>query len=158
MIVISDSTPLHYLILIYEIDVLPKLFGQVVIPQAVFDELQHENTPPDVKSWIADAPPWLEVRHTSATADPQLAVLGSGEREAIVLAQELRADLLLMDDKAGRHEAERRNLKFIGSLAVLEEGAKRGLVNLPEALARLQQTSYRISRDVLESLLERNRG
>lgn len=59
MIVVSDSTPLHYLILIDEIRILGKLFGQVVIPQAVFDELQHENTPPDVKSWIADAPPWL---------------------------------------------------------------------------------------------------
>jgi predicted nucleic acid-binding protein len=158
MIVISDSTPLHYLILIDEIQVLGELFGQVVIPQAVFDELQHENTRPGVKSWIADAPPWLQVRHTSATADPQLAVLGAGEREAIVLAQELRADLLLMDDRAGRHEAERRNLKVIGSLAVLEEGAKRGLVNLPEALAKLQETSFRVSKEVLESLLERNRG
>ena len=158
MIVISDSTPLHYLILIDEIQVLGELFGQVVIPQAVFDELQHENTPPGVKSWIADAPPWLQVRHTSVTTDPQLAVLGAGEREAILLAQELRADLLLMDDRAGRHEAERRNLKFIGSLAVLEEGAKRGLVNLREALAKRQQTSFRVSKEVLESLLERNRG
>lgn len=85
-------------------------------------------------------------------------MLGAGEREAIVLAQELRADLLLMDDKAGRQEAARRNLKVIGSLAVLEEGAKQGLLNLPDALARLQQTSYRISKEVLESLLERNRG
>ena len=158
MIVISDSTPLHYLILIDEIRILGELFGHVVIPPSVFDELQHENTPADVKSWIADAPPWLEVRPTSATPDPALAALGAGERDAIMLAQELRADLLLMDDRAGRLEARRRNLRVIGSLAVLEEGAKQGLVNLPEALARLQQTSFRVSKEVLESLLERNRG
>ncbi len=158
MIVISDSTPLHYLILIDHIGVLGELFGRVIIPLAVLDELQHPNTPREVKSWIAGPPPWLEVRHAAKVPDSALTPLGAGEREAILLAEELRADLLLMDDKAGRQEATRRNLRVVGSLAVLEEGAKRGLVDLPEALARLQETSFRVSKEVLDSLLERYRG
>ena len=158
MIVVSDSTPLHYLVLIDAISILLDLFGRVVIPQAVVDELQHVRTPSPVKVWMNDAPSWLEVKRVSAPLDAALAVLGAGERQAILLAQELEADVLLMDDKAGRQEAWRRNLKVVGTLAVLEEGARRGLVRLPEALARLQQTSYRISPEVLESLLGRNRG
>ncbi|MBI1984241.1 MAG: DUF3368 domain-containing protein [Acidobacteria bacterium] len=157
MIVVSDSTPLHYLVLIGEVGILHQLFGRVIIPGAVFEELQHEKTPEPVKGWMAKAPGWVQVMTAKVPADPGLAALGAGEREAIALAQELRAHLVLMDDKAGRLEAARRNLKVAGLVAVLEEGAKRGLLNLPETLGRLQQTSFRISQEVLDSLIERGR-
>lgn len=111
MIVISDSTPLHYLVLIEEADILHDLFGRVIIPQAVFDELQHERTPASVKEWVAAHPAWLEVKQAKVPRDPALQPLGAGEREAHVLAQELRANLLLMDDKARRREASRRGLR-----------------------------------------------
>lgn len=61
MIVISDTSPLNYLILIECIDVLPALYGHVVIPKGVLAELQRDSTPQVVKEWIA-APPKL-VRH-----------------------------------------------------------------------------------------------
>jgi len=66
MIVVSDTSPLNYLILIDYQDVLPILFGQIIISQAVLDELQHTKTPEKIKNWIAAKPAWLDVRTISA--------------------------------------------------------------------------------------------
>jgi predicted nucleic acid-binding protein len=66
MIIVSDTSPLNYLILIGYQDVLPTLFGQIIIPQAVFDELSHAKTPAPVQKWLGTKPVWLEVR-TSQT-------------------------------------------------------------------------------------------
>lgn len=62
MIIISDTTPLRYLIEIEEIDCLKNLFGKVIIPQKVFSELQGEKTPSEVTAWIQNHPEWLEVK------------------------------------------------------------------------------------------------
>jgi predicted nucleic acid-binding protein len=62
MIVIADSTPLHYLILIHQVDLLPQLFDRILIPPAVFEELQHQETPDVVRRWIASTPSWLQVQ------------------------------------------------------------------------------------------------
>lgn len=61
MVVIADTSPLSYLVLIGHAEVLPRLYGEVVIPQAVLEELLHPKTPPTVASWIASRPPWLAV-------------------------------------------------------------------------------------------------
>lgn len=156
MIVISDTTPLNYLVLIGEQELLARLFERVVIPRAVWTELQAEGAPEAVRAWLANRPDWLEIRQANLSADAALAALDHGEQEAILLAQELRADLLLMDDRDGRLEAARRNLAVVGTLGVLDKGAERDLLDLPEALARLQQTSFRVAPLLLESLLERD--
>lgn len=156
MIVVSDTTPLNYLVLIGQQELLARLFERVVIPRAVWTELQAKGTPESVRAWLAHQPDWLEVGQANLPADVALAALDRGEQEAILLAQELRANLLLMDDKDGRLEAVRRNLAVVGTLGVLDEAAERGLLNLPEALARLQQISFRVAPLLLESLLERD--
>lgn len=156
MIVISDTTPLNYLILIGEQELLLRLFERVIIPRAVWTELQAEGAPESVKSWLANRPEWLEVRQANLAADATLDALDHGEQEAILLAQELRANLLLMDDKDGRLEAARRSLAVVGTLGVLDKAAERNLLDLPEALARLQQTSFRVAPLLLESLLEKD--
>lgn len=56
MIVVADTSPLNYLVLIDEIDLLPALFGRVLLPQAAFHELQHAKTPPKVQQWIVHLP------------------------------------------------------------------------------------------------------
>src|ERR1017187_4448590 len=115
MIVVSDTTPLRHLIAIDEAELLPRLYRTVIVPGAVWAELQAEATPPMVKTWLADAPAWLEVRTSpeSFPRDPALDALDAGEREAIQLTSELGADLLLMDDREGRSFAKPPRYRFL---------------------------------------------
>src|SRR5260370_38525604 len=99
MIVISDTSPLNYLILIECIHVLPELYGRVVIPEGVFEELQRPSTPDVVREWMSGRPGWLEVRQTEMKPDAELQRLGVGERQAICLAQELKAAAVIIDEE-----------------------------------------------------------
>jgi predicted nucleic acid-binding protein len=114
MIVIADTSPHHYLILLEHADVLQHLYGRVIIPEAVVPELQAQKTPAVVRRWITSPPEWLQIRQIAVPPDPALAELDPGEREAIALAETLRADALIIDEKMGRREAERRKLRVIG--------------------------------------------
>ena len=154
MIVIADSTPLNYLILIHQVDLLPQLFDRILIPPAVFEELQHEETPDLVRRWIAGPPSWLEVQALHSVPDPTVGFLDIGEWEAIALAEELQADQLLLDDADARREAARRSLPFIGTLGVLREAARRELLDLRTALVQLQETSFFVDPALIESLLD----
>jgi predicted nucleic acid-binding protein len=88
-IVIADTGPINYLVLIGYIEVLPALFERVILPSAVKDELSNPDTPAMVRSWIAAPPQWLEIHHTSRADASDIAGLGAGETEAITLAVEL---------------------------------------------------------------------
>ena len=154
MIVIADATPLNYLILIDQAELLPRLFDRILIPPAVFEELQHQETPDVVRRWIAGPPSWLQVQALRSVLDPALGFLDAGEREAIALAEELQADQLLLDDADARREAARRNLPFIGTLGVLREAARRELLDLRLVLVQLQETSFFVDPALIESLLD----
>lgn len=91
MIVVADTSPLNYLILIDEVELLPVLFGKVLVPQAVFQELAHPKAPLKVREWIVRLPAWLEVHTVVSNAGPALMKLDLGEREAIQLALEARS-------------------------------------------------------------------
>lgn len=80
-------------------------------------------------------------------------MLDVGERDALSLALELEADLVLVDDKAARTVAKDRRLSVVGTLAVLDLASQRGLVDLHAALEALASTSFRVRRDVIEALL-----
>jgi hypothetical protein len=97
MIVVSDTSPLNYLVLIEQVQVLPMLFGRVVVPPAVMTELQHAGAPDAVRAWAASPPAWLEIQ-PPARMEPLLG-LGAGEAQAIRLAQELHADAVLIDER-----------------------------------------------------------
>jgi predicted nucleic acid-binding protein len=153
MIVVADTTPINYLILIEEIDVLPKLYGRVVIPPAVREELVCPRAPIKVQEWMNKPPDWLEVLSPTVTVDASLAKLDAGERDAIALAEELSADQLIVDELLGRREAERRSLLVIGTVGVLREAAELGLLDLRGAFERLQQTSFHVSPAILAGLL-----
>src|SRR5882724_11522876 len=154
MIVIADTTPINYLILIEEIDVLPKLYGRVVIPRAVSEELMHSRAPLKVQEWMKQPPDWLEVLSPTVIIDAKLARLDAGERDAIALAEELSADQLIVDEVLGRREAERRSLPVIGTVGVLREAAEMGLLDLRSAFESLRQTSFHVSPAILASLLK----
>jgi len=91
MIVIADTTPLNPLILIDQASILEALYARVIAPAAVLSELQAQGTPPKVMAWISHRPAWLEVDPRVFAPDPALAHLDAGERDAIILAQDLRA-------------------------------------------------------------------
>ena len=161
MIVVADTTPVNYLILIGEIDVLPRLYGRVVIPLAVHEELTRSRAPASVRAWIAQPPDWLEILSPSPVTDTALAKLDAGEREAIALAEQLSFSSdsiqLIVDELQGRREAERRGLSVIGTIGVLREAAEEGLLDLRSALERLRQTSFHISPAILARLLDEER-
>jgi predicted nucleic acid-binding protein len=154
MIVVADTTPLNYLILIGEIEILPRLYGRVIIPPAVQSELAHEAAPPAVRMWAEEGRPWLEVLVPAMTMDPELKGLDAGEREAIALAEQISACQLIIDERSGRRAAERRGLSVIGTLGVLRAAADEGLLNLQSTIEKLRGTSFHISPEVLGRLLE----
>jgi predicted nucleic acid-binding protein len=120
MLVIADNTPLRYLILLGYVDILPALYGHVIIPHAVLIELQHPHTPVVIRAWMANPPAWLEIRQTTTIADAALAELDAGERDAILLVQELNADLLLIDEGDGYGAATQRGMRCMRTVGLLE--------------------------------------
>jgi predicted nucleic acid-binding protein len=152
MIVVSDSSPLSVLVCLNQIEILPTLFGQVVVPPAVVSELAHPRSPLALRDWMASPPSWLIVQSPSSI-DPSLASIGLGELEAISLAIELKADLLLVDDRKARHVALSRGIHVTGTLGLLELAAVRGLLDLPTVVAELRKTDFRIADELIEESL-----
>jgi len=134
--IVADTTPLNYLVLIQAADILPNLYRTVLIPPAVKAELAHANTPAIVRAWISQ--------------------LDAGEREAISLASELQATLLLMDERDGVTIARHRGLKVVGTLAALDLAAAHGLVELQTMFERLRETTFRSPVRLMVSTLEQD--
>jgi predicted nucleic acid-binding protein len=155
MIVIADTGPINYLISIGHVGVLPKLYSTVLIPCAVRDELRDARAPDIVRQWIQSPPEWLEIRSPATQPDAELiaADLDAGESDAILLAQETGADEIILDDQLGRREAERRKLRTVGTLGVLRDASAEGLLDLREALARLQKTNFYLTQELIDRLL-----
>jgi predicted nucleic acid-binding protein len=153
MIIVADTSPINYLVLIKEIEVLPRLYGKIVIPEAVREELLRPEAPEIVRMWIAQAPAWIETRSPASIADSSLARLDAGERDAIMLAAELNAEQLIVDDREGRRIAKERGIAVIGTLGVLKEAAAMGFVDLRDCVARLQTTTFYVAPEVLKNLL-----
>ena len=154
MIVVSDTSPLNYLVLVEADRFLPELFGQVTAPPAVLTEMQHSRTPPNVKAWAANPPPWLQVL-TPASFVP-FDRLGPGESEAIALAKQFNADILLMDERDGSAVAKQLGLTVVGTLGVLELAAEKGLLSLPAAIADLCRTTFRAPERLIAEMLRRD--
>lgn len=155
MTVVSNTTPLNYLILIGRADILSKLYVLVVIPEAVFNELTAPSTPQLVREWIANKPDWLIVQRAPSDIAGQMEEIQIGEREAIALAQAIRSDYALLDDRRARQIAKHRGVNVVGTLGILISAADKGLTNLSEAIDDLKKTNFRASPELLESLLNR---
>lgn len=151
MIVVSDTSPLNYLILIGQADVLPTLFHRVVAPPSVLQELRQTGAPTAVLKWSLSPPAWLEVvAPTSLLRDTHL---GLGELEAIALAQEIRADRLLLDERKASAIAIQLGLSVTGTLGVLSLAAEKNLLDLSAAISALRQTNFREPADIVAALL-----
>jgi predicted nucleic acid-binding protein len=155
-LVIADTSPLNYLILIGHIDLLPVLFEKLVLPATVQSELASSKAPPLIRNWTANLPAWLEVREAplDLAEDVSLKGIDAGEKAAIQLAVSLNADLLLMDDRKGVGAALRKGLRVTGTLGILDLGAQRGLINFAQAVGRLRRTTFRVPEALLDSLMK----
>jgi len=108
-----------------------------------------------VREWITKPPTWAEVRPVTPEAVSTITDdLDLGERAAIALAETTHADLLLIDEAAGRAEAKRRHLRVTGTLGVLRSGAEQGLVNVPDLLERLKTTSFYLDETLLNAVFD----
>ena len=154
-LVIADTGPVNYLILIGQIDLLPRMFERVVLPAAVQTELTNSLAPPAVQRWIADFPGWLEIAQTPAVT-PSTGI-HKGEAAAIALAAAMHADLPLIDDRRGIRAAKQQGLRVTGTLGVLDLAAERGLVDFAGAIRKLEGTSFRRPEAVLQALLNKHK-
>ena len=159
-VVVADATPLNYLILIDAAEVLPQLFTNIHIPIEVLTELSSNDAPEIVRLWIQRLPAWINVHRSEeiGAGDAAVNILDSGERAAILLAESLRADLLLIDEREGATLAERRGLAVTGTLGLLDLAASRGLIDLRDAFARLQKTNFRYPPSLIEKILKEDEG
>jgi predicted nucleic acid-binding protein len=156
MRVVADTTVFRYLVLIDAIALLPALFTQVVVPPAVVAELQHASTPAPVRTWMAAPPAWLVIHPPRRVADPRLAHLGAGEREALVLMHEHQGVLLVTDDREAYRTALAQAIPVVRTLRLLEIGAERGLLDFSTAIARLRAAGFYLPTDIVDEMLARD--
>jgi predicted nucleic acid-binding protein len=154
--IVADTTPLNYLVLIEAAEVLHRLYIRVLIPPSVLAELSGPDAPAQVRTWALQPRNWLRVAPLQAPADSALKHLDPGERDAIALAAEQQASLLLMDERDGVAAARARNLKVIGTLGVLDIAAARGWLDLQDMFTRLRQTTFRSPQKLMATMLEQD--
>ena len=155
-VVVADTTPLNYLVLIEQIEVLHLLFGEVITPEAVLTELRHPKAPIAVTAWLQNLPHWLHVLKVSEV--DRTIQLGQGETEAISLAIEHQVSIVLMDERRGRAAAEARGLLPIGTLNILDLADERGLLDGVTSLNELKRTTFRADQELLDRSEERMRA
>lgn len=148
--VVSDTSVLHYLSVTSQFDCLPRIFGNVFIPPAVWKEVSHRrelSVHLNVATALASG--WLKVEspHDRQSVESLQAFLGAGESEAIILAKENQPSLLLMDDLDGRIAAQKLKLPVLGTVGVLVRARKAGhLAELKPVLDALLATHrFRLS-------------
>ena len=149
MIVVADTSPVNYLVLIGEIDLLPKIYRSVLVPEAVRDELLAAESPELVRDWVSSPPDWFQVKSIAGSSREFYGVLDAGEGEAITLATEQRAAIVLIDELAGRRVALERGFRVVGTIGVLLAAKQKNLVDADLAADKLLQTNFRISRELL---------
>jgi len=153
MTVVSNASPLCYLVLIGHAELLPKLYKNIHTTRTVITELCHPDAPEAVRSWARSPPVWLHLDADPSEPDETLTRLHAGERSAIWLAESLKADVVLLDEAAARSAALRRGLRVSGLLAVVRDGGAAGLLDVASAIDRLRQTNFRVTPALLRSIL-----
>lgn len=155
MILVLDTSPICFLVLISEIGILHHLYPRIFVPPEVLRELRHPKTPETVRAWAKKPPNWLSVREPDPDLVASLHFLDSGEREAIALAMALQPSVIALDDRLAREEALKRGLQITGLLGLLGRAGSLGLTDFRSALERLQKTHFHASPALIRSLLQR---
>lgn len=164
MTVVSDTSPISYLVLIGSEAVIHQLYGEVVVPEAVRRELVHPRGPEKVRERISASPSWMKVEPVGSDSEGirprkekqgDLQELDPGEREAILLAVRKEAGLLLIDERAGRAASRKHGVTVTGTIGVLGAAAQKDLIDPARAVRDLRNTTFRASADLYRWLLDR---
>lgn len=160
MIVVSNTTPLIGLAVVNQFDLLAHLFGKIIIPTAVYHEaVLFGREQGGAKQEIRKAN-WIEVVpvRDQLAVDVLLDELDRGEAETIVLARELNADWVLMDEKKGRRKLGEMSIPKIGTVGLLLKGKQIGyLERLEPCLDQLRRDGFSLSQRVIhQALLQAN--
>ena len=152
--VVSDTSPINYLVQIGLVELLRELYETVLLPPEVVTELVSASAPLVVREWASDLPSWVLVRQSKPEArdDPRWRRLDIGERAALAIADEF-GGLLLIDERAGCSIAKQNSIRVTGTLGVLDEAARRQLILLSEAAELLKKTSFRYPAAIVNRLL-----
>ncbi len=159
MIVISDTSAITNLAAIGQLQLLSQLYNQVMIPEAVYRELA-DIEPPVPGTLEVRTAPWLKVRqvvtHEIVKRLRDEVRLDPGESEAIALALELDADVLLIDERRGRAEADRLGVKITGLLGILVEAKRKDLIIAVKPLmdALITTSEFRVSSALYKQILD----
>ncbi len=161
MIVVSDTTPLITLLKVQHLDLLEKYFGEVQIPIAVFNELTYDSR------FIKEAE---QIRNCSFIKVVEIVNIKSvdllrrvtgldlGESEAIILSDEMQADLLLMDEARGRDVAEQMGLKIMGTIGLLMSSYQSGIISaddIRQCIEIIRSSGRHIGERYLQMLLNK---
>ena len=153
-IVVADTSPIRYLAEIDHLQVLPRLFERIYIPPVVYEELQRPATPPSVRGQLNPAPAWLMIASPdTADDDYALKTLDEGERAALLLGLQLKAELILIDERKGAAVAKQKGFRITGTIGILVLAAQRDLVSLEDAFARLRETTFHCPGELMKMLL-----
>lgn len=151
MIVVADTSPFVVLANIGHLDILPALFGKVLVPPEVVAELNSPDRPQVVRIWAAALPPWVEVQTPRSVK--AIESLHDGESSAIALALERNADRLIIDEAHGRRVAGERGIPVIGTIGLRVAAAERSLIDLEKAFEDIKQTDFWVTAKFLDERL-----
>jgi hypothetical protein len=157
--VVSDTSAITNLAAIHYLQLLPQLYDQVTIPEAVYRELA-DIDPPVPGTLEIQTVPWVEVRQVISREIVERlqdeVKLDPGESEAIALALELDADLLLIDERRGRAEADRLGIRITGLLGILIEAKGKNLIVAVRPLmdALIATSEFRVSTALYNKILD----
>ncbi len=160
MLVVSDTTPIISLMKDNRLGILKELFREIVIPEAVYNELTSNPKFPEEAKMIEDS----DFIKTVTLNDQKLldvfqraTGLDLGESEAIIYSDESGADLLMMDEAKGRQVAKQMNIRIIGTLGILQLANEKGLLtgnDVRHCIDVLKENERHISDNLIEKVME----
>lgn len=152
--IVSDSSPLISLAIIGKLDLLEKLYKEIVVPSAVYQEVTEKEKPfsKELRRFLSNRSKQIVNR---LAVEVLISDIGIGESETIILALEEKLDLVLIDDLKARKFAKMYGLEIIGTMGILLEAKKNGLVTeIRPLISELLINGIRISNKIIEMSLE----
>lgn len=154
MIVLSDSGPLIALSKINHLDILRKFFGKIIIPQAVWTEVVEKGRGRPGSKEVQEAN-WIEVKEVKNIIGIEALKheIGTGESETLVLAKELNADIVLIDDRIAREIARSMDMNVAGTLSIIYEAINNKFINenFKEIIKLMRKNNIWISDELFDS-------